>query len=217
MTFTGIPKLDSFFNNTIPCGILIDIFGPSGIGKTQLAMQILLHAVSKNKQILFQDTTGAFRPERIAEMAQQKNLDIELLNDIYVSRITNVSEQINSLFDAHTSKFPLIIIDDISDLFSFEYSNSNQFFKKNKIFFKYMKNLSSFANENNTTILFINTMRVINDVLRENHQQIIDVFTHVKVKLAKIDQSNNQCTCFTAFDKIQFNFAIQPSGLVEKS
>ena len=214
MNITGIVDLDKFFNGSIPNGILVDIFGSSGIGKTQLAMQISIHAISEKNQILFQDTTGAFRPERILEMLQSNNLSKEYLDQIYVSRITNVSEQINSLSSIDPSKYSLIVIDNISELFSFEYSNEDKFFEKNKLFVKYIKNLSLYAIKHKITIIFTNVIRNVNDKQVENNAKILDMFTHVKIKLEKIDNIH-YCTCYTAFDKIKFPFKILSSGLVQ--
>ena len=214
MNITGIVDLDEFFNGSIPNGILVDIFGSSGIGKTQLAMQISIHAISEKNQILFQDTTGAFRPERILEMLQSNNLPKEYLDQICVSRITNVSEQINSLSSIDPSKYSLIVIDNISELFSFEYSNEDKFFKKNKLFLKYIKNLSLYAIKHKITIIFTNVIRNMNDKQVENNAKILDMFTHVKVKLEKVNDTH-YCTCYTAFDKIKFSFKILSSGLVQ--
>lgn len=213
MISTGIIQLDDFFCGKVPDGILIDIFGASGIGKTQLAMQICIHTVSHNNRILFQDTTGAFRPERMLQMLQTNNLPVDLLNNISVLRITNVSEQINSLSRIDPSKYSLIVIDNISDLFSFEYSTEDKFLKKNQLFLKYMRNLSMFAIENKITVLLTNVMRTINNKHIENHETMMNVFTHAKIKLEQIDDKY-QCTCFTAFEKTRFYFKIKPSGLV---
>ena len=212
VNITGILDLDKFFHGNIPNGILVDIFGSNGIGKTQLAMQISIHATSEKNQILFQDTTGAFRPERMLEMLQLNNLPEERLNQIFVSRITNVAEQINSLSMIDASKYSLIIIDNISELFSFEYSNEHQLHKKNKLFSKYIKNLSLYAIEHKITIIFTNVVRTIDDKQIENHGKILDMFTHVKIRLDKID-NQRFCTCYTAFNKIKFPFEILSSGL----
>ncbi len=210
---TGLSCLDEFFDGKIPDGILVDVFGPSAIGKTQLAMQISVNTVSETNKILFQDTTGAFRPERMLEMLRSNNLPTQYLNNVSVSRITNVSEQLNILSTIDPSQYSLIVIDGISELFSFEYGNPDQFFEKNRLFLKYIRSLSSYALENKITILFTNVMRTIDDKQVENNSQILDMFTHVKIKLEKV----NDCsyfTCFTAFDKIRFPFQIMSPGLV---
>lgn len=217
MVSTGIANIDNFFHDHIPDGILIDVYGPSGIGKTQLAMQVSAHTVSNAGRILFHDTTGTFRPERIREILASNLFSFDLLDNIDVSRITNVAEQVNSVSKIDSSTYSLVVIDNISDLFSFEYFHENQFLEKSKLFLKYMQSLSMFAVENKTTVLMTNVMRAINNKQVENHEKIIDMFTHVKIQLDKIDPNDIEkerlCVCSSAFDKTMFSYKIMPAGL----
>ena len=77
--------------------------------------------------ILFQDTTGEFRPERHAEMVQLQEVNSSLLDKIKVSRIINTAQQIQYLSKTPPKRYSLIIIDSITDLCSFEYSKNNQY------------------------------------------------------------------------------------------
>ena len=68
MIETGLKKLDQFLGGGIKDGLVTSISGQNATGKTQLAFQICLGALHNGKEILFQDTTGEFRPERLVEM-----------------------------------------------------------------------------------------------------------------------------------------------------
>ena len=115
------------------------------LGK-RVSFQICANAVMNNSQILFQDTKGEFRPERILEILKIYNKDEKLLENIKVSRITNTNEQISNLSKV-TSNFSLIVIDSITELFSFEYDKEKQFLERNKLFMKYMHQLSDISLE----------------------------------------------------------------------
>ncbi|MEK6965369.1 MAG: ATPase domain-containing protein, partial [Thermoproteota archaeon] len=97
MICTSIKKLDHFLNGGIKEGIILDIFGASATGKTQLAMQICVNALQEGRKILFQDTTGEFRPERMLEIMKFRDMNPNLLDKVTVGRITNTSEQIQYL------------------------------------------------------------------------------------------------------------------------
>ncbi|PIN84487.1 MAG: recombinase RecA, partial [Nitrosopumilales archaeon CG11_big_fil_rev_8_21_14_0_20_33_24] len=92
MISTGLQKLDDFLSGGIPDGVITDIYGASGTGKTQLLFQICINAIKNGGNVLYQDTTGSFRPERILEIQKQQNLTFDILEKITVSRITNTSE-----------------------------------------------------------------------------------------------------------------------------
>ena len=110
---------------------------------------------------MYLDTTGGFRPERILEIQKESEICINLLEKIMVSRITNTSEQIKSLKNLEKNDFSLIVIDNITDLFSYEYQNDESVFEKNSIFMKYMHELSKFAITKKIPIVITNMVRNI--------------------------------------------------------
>ena len=97
MISTGLQKLDKFLSGGIPDGIIIDIFGGRGTGKTLLSFQLMINSIKNGGNVLYLDTSGGFRPERILEIQKELEIEIDLLEKITVSRITNTSEQIKSI------------------------------------------------------------------------------------------------------------------------
>ncbi len=186
MISTGLQKLDEFLSGGIPHGVITDIYGGSGTGKTQLLFQICINAIKNGGNVLYQDTTGSFRPERILEIQKQQNLTFDILEKITVSRITNTSEQIKSIDIMNVSNFSLIVIDNITDLFSYEYPKEDAIFEKNSLFIKYVHNLSLVAINKKIPIVITNMIRNIEGTEMENMRTAIDPFTHIKIKLTKI-------------------------------
>ena len=98
MIKTGLRELDRFLGGGVKEGLVTSISGQSATGKTQLTFQICLNALHNDgKDILFQDTTGAFRPERLVQMMQLQKINPSLLDKIKVNRITNTEQQIQWL------------------------------------------------------------------------------------------------------------------------
>ena len=215
MIKSGITKIDDFLNGGFKGGFVTDIFGSPASGKTQLLFQICANAVMNNSQILFQDTKGEFRPERILEILKIYNKDEKLLENIKVSRITNTNEQISNLSKI-TSNFSLIIIDSITELFSFEYDKEKQFLERNKLFMKYMHQLSDISIEKNIPIIVTNTIRTIDDKEIENLEKAINLFPHFKIHLIKNGNSIN-AELSTINKKSKFSFVISNEGVVEAS
>ena len=215
MIKSGITKIDDFLNGGFKGGFVTDIFGSPASGKTQLLFQICANAVMNNSQILFQDTKGEFRPERILEILKIYNNDEKLLENIKVSRITNTNEQISNLSKI-TSDFSLIVIDSITELFSFEYNKEKQFLERNKLFMKYMHQLSDISIEKNIPIIVTNTIRTIDDKEIENLEKAINLFPHFKIHLIKNGHSIN-AELSTINKKSKFSFVISNEGVVEAS
>ena len=185
MLSTGLQKLDEFLSGGIPSSVITDIYGSNGTGKTQLLFQISINVIKNGGTILYLDTTGGFRPERILEMQKYKNLEVDILDKITVSRVTNTSEQINLIKNLEHVKFSLIVIDNITDLFSYEYKTEKSMFKKNLLFMKHMHDLSLIAINEKIPIVITNMIRNIDGKEVENMRKAIDLFTHIKIKLSK--------------------------------
>ncbi len=115
MIETGFKKLDQSLGGGIKEGLITDIYGQTATGKTQLTFQICLNALKSSKEVLFQDTTGGFRPERILEMMETQQMDPALLDKIKVGRITNTSQQIQYLLNKFITYYGSYKYNDLTD------------------------------------------------------------------------------------------------------
>ena len=216
MIETGLKKLDQFLGGGIKDGLVTSISGQNATGKTQLAFQICLGALHNGKEILFQDTTGEFRPERLVEMMQSRKINSSLLDKIKVNRVTNTAQQIKYLLKTPLENYSLIVVDSVTDLFSFEYSKKEHALEKHIFFMKYMHDLSNIAINTKIPIIVTNTVGKINDLENENLEKSISMFTHIKIRLSK---NNNECVCqvISPFENKKFSYIIAPSGLQDTS
>ena len=216
MIETGLKKLDQLLGGGIKEGLITDISGQNSTGKSQLAYQICINVLKNGKEILFQDTTGEFRPERIMEMLNIRKLDSLLLDKIKVWRITNSVQQLKYLSKINKNNFSLIIIDNVTDLFSFEYSKKEQSFEKHLMFMKYMQNLASIAINAKIPIIVTNIVRSFNEQELENLEKSISMFTHIKIKLKK-NTNGFLCQVISPFINKKFQYRITSSGLIDGS
>ena len=209
---TGLQKLNKFLVGGIPQGIIVDIFGGNGTGKTQLLLQLSINSIKNGGRVLYFDTTGGFRPERILEIQKRSETNLDFLQQITVSRLTNTSEQIKSIQKLENNNFSLIVIDNITDLFSYEYTKGESTFEKNLLFMKYMHELSKFAITKKIPIIFTNMIRTIEGKEIENMKSAIDPFTHIKIHLFK-NSSKFKGKIYWALDKKSFSYNIGILGL----
>jgi DNA repair protein RAD51 len=216
MLSTGLQKLDEFLSGGIPNGLIVDIFGGNGTGKTQFLLQLCINSIKNGGNVLYLDTTGGFRPERILEIQKQSGIEFNFLEKITVSRIRNTSEQIKSINNFANNHFSLIVIDNITDLFSYEYKNDESIFEKNSLFMKYMNQLSKFAITNKIPIVITNMIRILENKEVENMKSAVDPFTHIKIHLSK-NSSKFQGQIYWALDKKYFSYTINKMGLSHNS
>ncbi|MHA7733076.1 ATPase domain-containing protein [Nitrosopumilus sp. S6] len=211
MISTGLQKLDKSLSGGIPDGIIVDIFGKNGTGKTQLLLQLTINSIKNGGHVLYFDTTGGFRPERILDIQKTSESQFDFLDKITVSRLTNTSEQINSIKNINKN-FSLIVIDNVTDLFSYEYQKDDSIFEKNSLFMKYMHDLSNFAISNTIPIVITNMVRNLEGKEIENMKGAIDPFTHIKIHLTK-NSSKFNGKIYSPFIGDSFSYVINQSGL----
>jgi RecA/RadA recombinase len=218
MITTELKKLDDILIDGISDGTITDIFGFRGTGKTQMALQISLNLLKDEKTVLFVDTTGEFRPERLLEILKNRNLDNSLLNRLKIARVTNTQEQIDLIQKIkNTNDVAMLIIDNVADLFSFEYSKKEQFNLQYQKFMNYMHDLAQLAINKKIPIVITNQLMNANDTEYEKMNYSISNYTHQKIKLEK-QRDHYQATVLSPFSqKIRFFYKIKKMGLVETS
>ena len=222
MIETGLKKLDQFLGGGIKDGLVTSISGQNATGKTQLAFQICLGALHNGKEILFQDTTGEFRPERLVEMMQSRKINSSLLDKIKVNRVTNTAQQIKYLLKTPLENYSLIVVDSVTDLFSFEYSKKEQSLEKHISFMKYMHDLSNIAIDAKIPIIVTNIVRSrfenwsVNKHEKENIEESISMYIHTKIKLSK-NNNGYSCQTISPFANKQFQYTITSKGLTDQS
>lgn len=222
---TGLEEIDHMLHGGLKVGI-VDIYGAPATGKTQLALQVTRNCIAGGGRVIFQDTSGKFRPERLLQMLEAGSFDRVLLESVSVYRATNSLEQREALDRIDASRCSLLVIDDISELFSFEYSRMHQAAKKNRLFVRYMAKLSALSLDCRLPVLTVNSIRSVDSTERENMSRAMDMFTHVKIHLAAEADTGRptsshgiirHCTVTLPRAEIRFPFTITTAGLVRSA
>jgi len=213
MFSSQIDSLDKILSGGLQNGIITEISGLRGTGKTQLSLQFAIEPLSNNKKILFIDTTVEFRPERFLQMIQSRNLSPSLLENLHVSRVTDTQKQIEVLKSFEKDNFSLLIIDNVTDLFSFEYSKKEHLIQKNTNFGNYMIKLSKLAQLKNIPIIITNQIFSHDDTNYQRMHMHLENYIHQKIQLEKI---KNKYICKVSSPFIyetKFDYKITNSGI----
>jgi RecA/RadA recombinase len=211
---TGLLGLDDLLGGGIAAGMITDIFGPGGSGKTHLVMQISLNSL-QDGIVLYQDTTGGFRPERMLQLLKLRDLQSSLLDNMLIARITNTSEQVEYVKQISKLRPKLVVIDNITDLFTFEYSRETSSLEKHIRFMEYMHMLSITSINTKIPIVVTNIVRSSDDKEIENLNKSISMFTHKKIKLEKDGQIYKAQVLPSFGKKKEILYKITEAGLVE--
>jgi len=210
---TGLLGLDDLLGGGITSGTIIDIFGPGGSGKTHLAMQISLNSL-QDGIVLYQDTTR-FQSERMLQLIKLRGLQPSLLDNMIIARMTNTAEQLEYVNKIYELKPKLVVIENITDLFSFEYSRETSLLEKHVRFMEYMHALSMVSISTKIPVVVTNIVRNSDGQEVENLSKSISMFTHKKIKLEK-DGTMYKARVLPSFGKNkEMRYTITEAGLVE--
>jgi RecA/RadA recombinase len=153
---TGSSHFDHFLYGGIRTGMITNIVGESGSGKSQFCFTICANLLKKNENvnIIFIDTSGTFRPERIFEIIEGNYSD-KLLNNIKYFRPYSIKHQFNAIKKINEIKPKLVIIDTITSIISVESKN----IARHLILMKFIHELAHLAINNNCAIVTTNMVR----------------------------------------------------------
>jgi len=129
---TGSNALNELLGGGIECGAITELCGEFRTGKTQIAhqacviVQLPVDQGGLAGKALYVDTEGTFRPERIAQMAIARRMDVkEALKNVIYARAYNSEHQINVLRQARklieAQNVRLVVVDSLISHFRSEY------------------------------------------------------------------------------------------------
>jgi len=164
---TCTDALDGLLGGGIETQAVTEVYGEFGSGKTQLCHTLCV-SVQKPKEeggldgsVLYIDTEGTFRPERIVSIAQAHNMDpAKALDRIIVARAYNSSHQVLILEEAgkmiQEENVKLIISDSTTGLFRMEYLGRGTLASRQQKLGRYIRLLARIAEAYNCAVVATN-------------------------------------------------------------
>lgn len=123
---SGSKGFDQILGGGLRSGRVVEVFGKSNSGKTQLAMQATLMVAGAGRTAVFIDCEGTFRPERVERMAKARGQDVRgLLDRIEYLRVRTAAAQADAVRalakSKETSQAVLVVLDTFTRNFSLDY------------------------------------------------------------------------------------------------
>lgn len=208
MIWTRVGALDDFLGGRVPGGMILDVYGPAGAGKTQILLQISAVAAAGGRHVAYVDAAGGFRPERILQMAGRGGADI--LDNISVLRAASVSDQLGAPRRL-APDVSVLLVDNVTDLFLYEYAGDRRVSYRSHLFMKHMRDLSLLARAKNIPVVVSNMIRHANGQETESMGRAIGLYTHAKMRLSGSPEYMARCS---SLDRtVQFGYSVEGWGV----
>ncbi len=220
----GSGSLNVILNGGVKTGFVTDFFGASKTGKTQICFHLCVTALLLDEEsgVVFVDTLGTFRPERIKEIANHYKVKEDLSKRIMVVKARNISTQVDvpkRLKIIAPFHVRLLIIDTITDNFIFEYQGEERITDRQSNLAKHLHDLCSLAIKNGVAVVITNTVRS-----RIKDDQYYEVETggnvasqgvHIRVHLSKESYSISARVVQPPINKAIAHFRINSAGIID--
>ena len=238
---TGCNAIDNLLGGGIHYGMITDIHGESGTGKSQLCFTICARTAdyfepSHQASVVFIDTLGTFRPERIREIAEVGNMKSNILKNILVVRTFSSTDQVSTINRLAKINPRLLIIDGIASLFTIEYRGA----ARHLALMKHLHELSLVAINLRCAILITNMVRTVGAVgnqvmnpaittvsplpkMQQSHYQrelmgtSVSIYAHLKLvlKAVNLDKSVYKAVLLQPFRKQDAHYTITRKGVTD--
>jgi RecA/RadA recombinase len=226
---TGSEAIDGLLGGGIRTGLVTNIVSDSRDARSGLCYSLCVNTAvhHKDSSIIFGDTQGFFRPEKILSFIKKKQESDSILHQIRSIRIMSTNVQmvlVNYALHLHPV---LILIDNFSYLFLNEKKKSLSIQFRVR---KHLHDLAIFAMENDIAIVITNSIsskrenkrsedifekRIIsfNDLLNN----IISNLTHVSLELktVKINEPRYSAGLLKPMASTKSYFMVRPDGLYD--
>jgi DNA repair protein RadA len=162
---TGSKNLDDLLLGGIETHAITEFYGSTGIGKSQICYTLAVMAVQSGK-IIYIDTEGKFRPERLVTIAHSRGLDIHvkdwLSNILYVNAMTSyqqevlLSKSLNTVLENEERDISLLIVDSIISNYRAEFLGPRNIVERQQRLYRLMNQLSRIAHNYGIAVVITN-------------------------------------------------------------
>ena len=204
--------------------MITDVYGESGSGKSQLCFTLVANCIKDGGKVMFIDTAGTFRPERIVEISGSPSA---LDRIAYVRAITTL-DQANAIKKINDIDPRLLVIDTVTSLFSAEYSGP----ARHLAVMKHLHELGLAAINIGCAVVVTNMVRyapiivvdqggrnvgqmVVPSKYREYLGSSVSIYSHMKLKLEILDsaKSSFQAMLVQPAGKAPVSYTIAANGI----
>eukprot|EP01130_Rhizamoeba_saxonica_P010729 TRINITY_DN4422_c0_g1_i1.p1 TRINITY_DN4422_c0_g1~~TRINITY_DN4422_c0_g1_i1.p1 ORF type:complete len:340 (-),score=97.65 TRINITY_DN4422_c0_g1_i1:105-1124(-) len=164
---TGSTAIDQLLDGGIESGSITELFGEFSTGKTQLCHQLCVTSQLDYKhggalgKVIYLDTEGTFRPERVLAIAERYFLDGEsVLNNISYARAFNTDHQSALLLDVSRmmseERYATIIVDSATALYRTDYVGRGELAERQTHLARFLRSLLQLADQHGVAVVLTN-------------------------------------------------------------
>ena len=151
---TGSDLIDDFLQGGIEKGIITNVYGESGTGKTAFCIQVAAEVAQSGGKVAYIDTEGGFSPERMKQMADEDALEnLVIKNPVDFKGQEETIDELEALVEKEG--IDLVIVDSAVSLYRLKVNGDNAS-EINQRLSQQLSELSKIARTQNIPVMITN-------------------------------------------------------------
>jgi DNA repair protein RadB len=150
----GSDLIDDFLQGGIEKGIITNVYGESGTGKTAFCIQVAAEVAQNGGKVAYIDTEGGFSPERMKQMADEDALEnLVIKNPVDFKGQEETIDELEALVEKEG--IDLVIVDSAVSLYRLKVNGDNAS-EINQRLSQQLSELSKIARTQNIPVMITN-------------------------------------------------------------
>lgn len=207
--------LDKILNGGVECGVVTNIYGPAGSGKTNISMLTALSV--KDQKILYIDTEGGFSLERFNQIGGQN-----VIKNLLIMEPQNWVDQCEKINMLETivkkENVGLVVVDSLVALYRLE-MNGDNFQKINRELALQYLTLSKLARKYSIPVIVTNQVYGHGEDVEIISNMIAKYWSKAIIELRRLDRENHRMAIVIKHRSIpegkKVEFVITKNGIKE--
>lgn len=151
---TGSDLIDDFLQGGIEKGIITNVYGESGTGKTAFCIQVAAEVAQSGGKVAYIDTEGGFSPERMKQMADEDALEnLVIKNPVNFKGQEETIDELEALVEQEN--IDLVVVDSAVSLYRLKVNGDNAS-EINQRLSQQLSELSKIARTQNIPVMITN-------------------------------------------------------------
>lgn len=151
---TGSDLIDDFLQGGIEKGIITNVYGESGTGKTAFCIQVAAEVAQSGGKVAYIDTEGGFSPERMKQMADEDALEnLVIKNPVNFKGQEETIDELEALVEQENIDF--VVVDSAVSLYRLKVNGDNAS-EINQRLSQQLSELSKIARTQNIPVMITN-------------------------------------------------------------
>jgi RecA/RadA recombinase len=174
---SGSQAIDGLLGGGFRTGELVEVFGASGTGKTQLGMQSTISVAAAGFSCAYVDSEGQFRPERLSSMCESRGLEpTRILPLVFCIRADSTRQQVEAISKIRTEeglkRCKMVVVDTVTRNFTLEFGGSRLVASRQAALGVYLNRLARDAYGRDRAVLLLNRVASVG---RDENLREVDI------------------------------------------